>query len=85
MERGFTRIANVGGKALRVFFDWWSGVSHGSPTWQEDLCFLDWFEGREKFSVLALRCYDVVFWFWEKCKLCSFILLNDIKIILFKI
>jgi len=26
VERGFTQIANVGGKALRVFFDWWSGV-----------------------------------------------------------
>ena len=38
----------MGGKALRVFFDWWSGVSHGSPTWQEDLCFSDWFEGPGK-------------------------------------
>ena len=70
--KGFHADCQRGREDLKVLFDWWSGVSHGSPTWQEDLCFLDWFEGREKFSVLALRCYDVVFWFWEKCKLCSF-------------
>lgn len=64
----------MGGKALRVFFDWWSGVSHGSPTWQEDLCFLDWFEGREKFSVLALRCYDVVFGFGKNVNYALFML-----------